>query len=145
MQRTVIRPLTQPIYRGVRPEALAIQFSFPMWRTVPSARRDGIPRTGSRCVMPVMVVFRIRLRESCRISIPSPRPSMMRLPPTRLAACEYPSLSVNKAERVRQRQCRPRSFRDRTLLDQPFIPTRRDASEVLQEDVGRLPARTGPL
>jgi hypothetical protein len=33
---------------------------------------------------------------------------MMRLPPTRLAACEYPSRSVNKAERVRQRQCRPR-------------------------------------
>jgi hypothetical protein len=43
LQRTVIRPLTQPIYRGVRPEALAIRFSFPMWRTVSSARRDGIP------------------------------------------------------------------------------------------------------
>jgi hypothetical protein len=35
--------------------------------------------------------------------------------------------------------------RDRILLDEPFIPTRRDASEVLQEDVGRLPARTRPL
>jgi len=56
LQRTVIRPLTQPFFRGVRSEALAIRFSFPMWRTVSSARRDGIPRTGSRCVMPVMVV-----------------------------------------------------------------------------------------
>jgi Transposase IS66 family/IS66 C-terminal element len=35
--------------------------------------------------------------------------------------------------------------RDRALLDEPLIPTRRDAGEVLEEDVGRLPARTHPL
>jgi hypothetical protein len=35
--------------------------------------------------------------------------------------------------------------RDRALLDEPLIATRHDAGEVLEENVGRLPARTRPL
>ena len=85
-----------PAATGVRQEALAIRFSFPMWCTVSSARRDGIPKRIS-----LRDAGNGRVQDLVARIVPDLGTESTALDdavtPTRLAACEYPSGSVNKS------------------------------------------------